>query len=99
MRRLLVALCLMATAVPLVAATATPAQAVDAHRGSVEQVYSYGHTPGATVSLLDGANAVVDSGPADTAGAKLFRNVAPGSGYQVQTTDGTVGPLTVTSPT
>lgn len=100
MRRLLVALCLMATAVPLVAtATATPAVAVDAFtaRGSVEQVYSYGHTPGATVSLLDGANAVVDSGPADTAGAKLFRNVAPGSGYQVQTTDGTVGPLTVTS--
>ncbi|WP_421117919.1 hypothetical protein ACE2AJ_10855 [Aquihabitans daechungensis] len=100
MRRLLVALCLIAAAVPLVAtATATPAAAADPFvaRGSVEQLYTYGHTPGGTVTLLDGTDAVVDSGPADTAGAKLFRNVAPGGGYQVQTPAGTVGPLTVTS--
>ncbi len=100
MRRLFVALCLMATAVPLaVTATATPAVAVDAFtaRGSVGQVYSYGHVSGATVELLDGTSAVVDSGTADTAGAKLFRDVVPGTGYQVRTTAGTVGPLTVTS--
>ena len=100
MRRLLVALCLVATTVPVAAmASAPPAAAADPFiaRGSVEQVYSYGHAPGATVSLLDASNAVIDSGPADSAGAKLFRDVAPGTGYQVQTPSGTVGPLTVTS--
>jgi hypothetical protein len=72
MRRLLVALCLVATAVPVVALSATsPAAAAGPFTaaGSVEQVYSYGHTAGATVELLDSANAVVDSGPADAAGA------------------------------
>jgi hypothetical protein len=100
MRRLLVALCLVATTVPVAAmASAPPAAAADPFiaRGSVEQVYSSGHAPGATVSLLDASDAVVDSGPADSAGAKLFRDVAPGTGYQVQTPSGTVGPLTVTS--
>jgi predicted acyl esterase len=100
MRRLLVALCLVAAAVPAAAiSAATPAAAADPFtaKGSVEQVYSYGHAAGTTVQLLDSTNAVIDSGPADSAGAKLFRKVPPGSGYQVQTTAGTVGSITVTS--
>lgn len=110
MRRLLVVLGLAASGVPLAlgstnVASAAPVQAAPAAvadpftaGGSVEQVYSHGHAAGAPVELLDGSGTVIDQGVADTAGAKLFREVPPGGGYEVRTAAGSVGPLTVTSP-
>jgi hypothetical protein len=99
MRRLLVALCLMATAVPLVAtATASPAAAADPFtaRGSVNQVYAYGLGVGTPVQLLNDSSVVVQSGTSDAQGALLFREVEAGAGYSVKTAAGTVSGLTVT---
>lgn len=107
MRRLLVVLCLAASGVPLAlaptnVAAAAPTQDAAAAPftagGSVEQVYSNGHAAGAVVELLDGDGTLVEEGVADAAGAKLFREVPPGPGYQVRTSAGTVADLTVTSP-
>ncbi|QXC59590.1 CocE/NonD family hydrolase [Aquihabitans sp. G128] len=61
-------------------------------------MYTYGHPAGSTVDLLDAAGTVVQSGTADAAGAKLFRTVTAGSGYQVREGGETVGGLTVTTP-
>ena len=99
MRRLFVVLAILVAGVPL--AVSGPASAVVSFtaRGSVQQVYTFGHAAGTTVELLGADDAVIDSGPADTAGAKLFEAVAPGSGYQVRVGATTVGGLTVTSPT
>ncbi len=55
---------------------------VDAH-GSVEQVYATGLAPGASVSLHDGQDQVVETRSADDLGGVVFRNVAPGDGYRV----------------
>jgi predicted acyl esterase len=68
----------------------------DAH-GSVEQVYATSLPPGASVSLLDSGSQVVETRTANNLGGTLFRNVTPGSGYQVRldTTGETSGPLTV----
>ncbi len=43
-------------------------------RGSIGQVYVWGTTPGATVELLDGADAVVATATADAQGAALFKD-------------------------
>ena len=102
MRRLLVALCLLATAVPLAAAstvaTATPAAAADPFtaRGSVNQVYAYDLGVGTSVELVNDSNVTVQTGTSDTQGALLFREVEAGSGYSVRTPAGTVSGLTVT---
>ncbi|HEX5526468.1 MAG TPA: CocE/NonD family hydrolase [Solirubrobacterales bacterium] len=65
-------------------------------RGSVEQVYATGVTPGAQVSLYDGEGAEVATKNADELGGVLFRNVAPGSGYRVRVASGPEsGPLQV----
>jgi predicted acyl esterase len=56
--------------------------AVDA-RGSTEQVDVTGLTPNAPVSLLD-SDTVVQTRNANFLGGALFRDVAPGSGYKVQ---------------
>src|SRR6476659_3553298 len=82
------------------AAAANPS--FEAH-GSVEQVYATGLPPNASTSLLDSSDQVVQTRDANFLGGILFRNVTPGSGYQVRldATGETVGPLTVlnTDPT
>ena len=77
-------------------ACASSASAFNA-RGSVEQVYATGLTPGAQVSLLDSSNQVVETRTANSYGGTLFRNVQPGSGYRVRLvpTGESSGPLTV----
>ncbi|MCU1499746.1 MAG: putative hydrolase, CocE/NonD family [Acidimicrobiales bacterium] len=100
MRRMLLALCVLVSVVG-VSTTTAPAGAAEGFtaRGSVEQVYTYGHPAGSTVDLLDDDGAVVQTGTADAAGAKLFRKVPPGTDYQVRQGADTVDDLTVTSPT
>ncbi len=82
------------TATVLTLVFASSAAAFDA-RGSVEQVYATGLTPGAEVSLLDSSGGVVESRNANDLGGTLFRNVTPGSGYRVRSGGETSGPLTV----
>lgn len=99
MRRLLVALCLVATAVPLAAAgAASPAAAADPFtaKGSVNQVYAYGLGTGTAVELVNDSNVTVQTGTSDAKGALLFREVDAGSGYSVRTAGGTVSGITVT---
>jgi len=97
--------CLVATvvvgALAIVGSTAVPAGAavktarpVDA-RGSVEQVYVVGATPGAKVALKR-AGATIDRGTIDDLGGYVFRDVAPGTGYRVAVAGlATSKPLTV----
>ncbi len=82
----------------LVTATAAAAPAFTA-RGSVEQVYVTAATPGAQLSLLNGAGKTVATRPANSLGGLLFRNVPPGSGYRVRPAAGgeASSPLTVLS--
>lgn len=74
-------------------------------RGSVNQVFVTGATPGATVELLDGSGSVVASGAADDQGAHIFGNdpeeetpVAPGSAYRVREGATTSAAVTVLDP-
>lgn len=75
-------------------------------KGSVEQVYVTGLTPGASVSLLDpGGNlielfdlngfATPNPRIANELGGTLFRNLPPGEGYTVISEGVTSAPLTV----
>jgi hypothetical protein len=68
-------------------------------QGSARQVYAVGLPPGASATLLDGVGQVVSSKQADSLGGVLFRDVAPGTGYEVRedATGATSGPLTVHS--
>jgi uncharacterized protein len=88
---------LIAAAVASLALASGAAAASFTAGGSVEQVYATGLPAGASVSLLDGSNAVVATNQANQLGGTLFRNVTPGSGYQVRldSTNETSGPLTV----
>jgi predicted acyl esterase len=61
---------------------ASSASAFDA-RGSVEQVWATGLTPGAAVTLKDSGGDTVETKTANDHGGTLFRNVAPGGGYTV----------------
>src|SRR4051794_10457272 len=78
----------------LVLAADAAAAPFDAH-GSVEQVYATGLTPGSTVSLLDGGGQTVQTKTANDHGGTLFRNVAPGGGYEVGADGATSEPLQV----
>jgi predicted acyl esterase len=79
----------------LVPAGASAADPFEAH-GSVEQVYATGVAAGAQVTLLDSGGNAVATKSADQLGGVLFREVAPGSGYQVDVAGGPrSGPLTV----
>jgi predicted acyl esterase len=80
--------------IALTLAFASSAAAFDA-RGSVEQVYATGLTPGAPVSLLNSAGQTVATRNANDLGGTLFRNVTPGDGYRVTSNSETSGPLTV----
>jgi uncharacterized protein len=82
--------------VALVFASSASAASFDA-RGSTEQVDVTGLTPNAPVSLLNSSNAVVQSRNANSRGGALFRDVAPGSGYKVQSGAETSDPLTVSA--
>src|SRR3954469_5377931 len=86
----------MAVALFVVVMSPAAAEAFDAH-GSVEQVYATGLPAGAQSSLLDSGGQVVATRNANELGGILFREVTPGSGYQVRLdpTGETSGPLTV----
>lgn len=66
--------------------------------GSINQVYTYGHEQGAALELLNSTNEVVAQGVADAQGAKLFKDVATGSGYRVRSGASLSDDLTVTDP-
>ena len=55
--------------------------------GSVGQVHVLDATPGEKLALHDAAGDAVDVGVADDQGALIFREVPPGEGYRVATTD------------
>jgi uncharacterized protein len=86
----------VALVVALVFASSAAAASFEA-RGSVEQVYATGLPAGASVSLLDSGEQVVETRNANDLGGALFRNVTPGDGYRVRldTTNETSDPLTV----
>ena len=67
-------------------------------RGSIEQVATWGHAPGAEVSLSGGPFSWGLTLTADDQGAVLFRNVRPGTGYVVSGAGGPAAPVTVTAP-
>src|SRR3954471_13962253 len=71
------------------------ASAFDAH-GSARQVYVTGLTPGAPTVLLEPGGKTVTRA-ADPQGGLLFRNLKPGSGYQVRSGGAASPPLTVLS--
>ena len=58
-------------------------------RGTLEQVYVTRADPGAKLQLLDGTGNQQASGTADDLGSLVFRGVAPGKGYRVQSGDET----------
>ncbi|WP_426572129.1 CocE/NonD family hydrolase [Aquihabitans sp. McL0605] len=101
MRNLLIAaLATLLVPTAVLAASSAPAAAAAFNvRGSVNQVYTWGHPVGSTVELRSPANALVDSGPADAQGAKAFRDLAAGAGYTVVEGGTTSSAVTVTDPT
>src|SRR5262245_11354136 len=88
---------LVAASTFVVGAPAVDAATFAAH-GSVNQVYSTGHTPGVAVDLLDASDDVVATAHADSAGAMLFREIPAGSGYRVREGVELSSPLTVLAP-
>jgi predicted acyl esterase len=90
------ALVASAVATASLASSATAATSPFVARGSVNQVYATGVTPGATVQLLDSTGAQVATRAANAQGGALFRDVTAGTGYRVQVAGGPEsGPLTV----
>src|SRR5690242_4181147 len=87
---------LLGVVLALLFASSASAASFEAH-GSVEQVYATGLPDSAPISLLDSSGQVVQQRNANFLGGALFRDVTPGSGYQVRldTTGETVGELTV----
>ena len=95
----LAALSLVFLAVATQAApSARAADAFTAH-GSARQVYVVGLPAGASATLLDSQSQAVSTKQADSLGGLLFRDVEPGTGYQVRedATGATSGRLTVHS--
>ena len=80
-RALICALLALLTAA--VAGAAEEAEPPFEARGSVEQVYATGLSPGAAVSLQDSEGQEVEARSANDLGGILFREVAPGDGYRV----------------
>jgi predicted acyl esterase len=68
-------------------------------QGSADQVDVTGLAANAQASLLNSTGGTVQTLNADSLGGLLFRNVAPGGGYQVRVTSSgeTSGPITVHS--
>ncbi|MCA9715284.1 MAG: CocE/NonD family hydrolase [Myxococcales bacterium] len=57
-------------------------------RESVEQLHVWNATPGIELEVHDDSGSVVAAGTVDQYGGLVFRELAPGSGYSVQTVDG-----------
>lgn len=57
-------------------------------RESVEQLHVTHAEPGATLEVVDAADAVMASGTADDQGSYIFRQLPPGDDYTVRTADG-----------
>jgi predicted acyl esterase len=67
-------------------------------RGSVEQVYATGLSPGARTTLVDRRGRKLATRSADSLGGVLFRRLKPGGGYRVRLASGrSSGPLRVLS--
>jgi uncharacterized protein len=96
---LLAALALVLLAATTLAAPSARADGDFVAKGSARQVYVTGLPPGASATLLDGQGQAVASSQADSLGGLLFRDVAPGDGYQVRedANGTTTPPLTVHS--
>src|SRR5688572_19910561 len=98
---LLALVALVATALPL--SLASPAAAAASVHGSVNQVYVTGATPGATLTLKQGATTVA-TGTVDEQGSFIFgvqygtADDVPAGTYTVQEGSGTPSPVTVTDP-
>lgn len=76
----------------LVAVTGPQAQAAAdgfTAAGSARQVYAVGLPAGSEATLVDGAGGTVKTQTVNALGGVLFRNVKPGSGYQVRAASGT----------
>src|ERR1700742_3189232 len=67
-------------------------------RGSLEQVATWGHTPGAQVSIRRGGDAWTAARAADAQGAVLFKDLVPGQQYVVGGAGGEAAPVTVLDP-
>jgi predicted acyl esterase len=78
-------------------AGAGAADAAITAKGSVEQVYATGLTPGAKMTLFNGKGRKVAARKVDALGGLLFREVKPGSGYTVRSRTEKSAPLTVLS--
>ena len=96
---LLAALCLVLLGATTLASQSARADAGFTAHGSARQVYVVGLPAGASATLLDGQGQTVSTQQADSLGGLLFRDVAPGTGYQVRqdSTGVTAGPVTVHS--
>lgn len=69
-------------------------------RGSVEQLHVWNAPAETELVVLDGSGAEVMTGTTDALGSLVFRDVAPGSGYRVETTSAPIlktGPFEVMS--
>jgi uncharacterized protein len=88
--RLLVALCAAVLALTFTAGIGAGGAAEPGFsaRGSVEQVYVTGATPGEQLSLVDSTGSTVSTRDVNFLGGALFRGVPPGSGYRVRASDG-----------
>ncbi len=91
---------LVAALVPvglLVGVAGSPAHAATAFqaKGSVEQVYVTGLTPGATVTLHEPDGSQAASQDANSLGGSLFREVPAGAGYTVRSGGEQSDPITV----
>src|SRR5689334_5740062 len=53
-------------------------------RESVEQLQVTHASPGATLTVVDALDAVVQTGTADALGSYLFRALPPGHGYRIK---------------
>ncbi|HJR90118.1 MAG TPA: CocE/NonD family hydrolase [Aeromicrobium sp.] len=81
----------------LIGVTGGPAMAAAAFqaKGSVEQVYVTGLTPGATVTLHNSDGSQIASREASSLGGSLFREVPADSGYTVRSGGEESDPITV----
>src|SRR4051794_18078591 len=87
----------LVVAVLVFATTASAAEASFTARGSANQVYVSGLTPGARATLLDRRGRTVARQRANSLGGLLFRDVKAGSGYRVRSGAEKSGRLTVLS--
>ena len=55
-------------------------------RGSIEEAYVTGATPGESLVLVDGSGSQVGSGVADPLGSLIIRNLDPGPGFRFEET-------------